>query len=350
MSQQDEDNNQPTAAWSALLAASDDDTKVIRIGSGDQSTAIIFKRVPAVPEGFPMGSRSIDDAQPVTRVVIEQEYWLSAFPITQLQWRQGVDWIKRHLSRKHKEFAATTKLDPDPSYFKGDYLPVEEVSWNDIQLWLYGLGELLDLGEIKFELRLPYEAEWEWACRAVRRTDGKYQACTWEFNGLNNFGDGEPALERCGWFKDNSGRATHRVGQRDPNALGLYDMHGNVWEWCTDLWLENYSGYWDGITMQELISVNSGGDNRLRVFRGGGWYISAWWCRSAFRSGGWPVDRYRNLGFRVGLFPGPNRASSSKTQADSEQRREAGTLRESAESQRDGFSSISLPPRSGRNF
>ncbi|MFN6139721.1 MAG: formylglycine-generating enzyme family protein [Planctomycetota bacterium] len=350
MSQQDEDNNQPTAAWSALLAASDDDTKVIRMGSEDQSTAMIFKRVPEVPEGFPMGSRSIGYAQPVTRVVIEQEYWLSAFPITQLQWRKGVEWIKQHPPSNWKELETINKLDPNPSRFKGDYLPVENVSWDDIRVWSSALSKLLDLGESKLELRLPYESEWEWACRAVRRTDGKYQACTWEFNGLNHFGDGEPALEKCGWFEDNSESSTQRVGQKDPNALGLYDMHGNVWEWCTDLWLENYSGYWDGITMQELISVNSGGGNGRRVVRGGGWFNSAWWCQSANRNRWWPDDRGRGRGFRVGLFPGPNRASSSKTQADWEQRREAGPLRDSAESQRDGLSSMSLPPRSGRNF
>ncbi len=285
-----------------------------------------------------MGDRRRDRASPVTRVVIDQDYWISAFPITQLQWRQGI------------ELGAITKLDPDPSYFKGDYLPVEQVCWDDIQLWLSGLRELLDFSETKFELRLPYEAEWEWACRAVKGTDGRYQACTCEFNGLNHFGDGEPAIEKCGWFKDNSGNSTHRVGQKDPNPLGLYDMQGNVEEWCSDLWLDNYSGYWDGITLQQLISVNSTGYDRHRVVRGGCWSYSAWWCQSAIRNWWWPDDRFRFQGFRVGLFPGPNRAQASKAQADSEQRREAETLQESAESQRDGFSSISLPPRSGRNF
>ncbi|MFM9064834.1 MAG: hypothetical protein ACKOOI_17615, partial [Pirellula sp.] len=86
------------------------------------------------------------------------------------------------------------------------------------------------------------------------------------------------------------------------------------------------------------------------VIRGGCWYDSAGWCRSANRDRWRPVNRGRFQGFRVGLFPGPNRAQSSKAQADSEQRREAETLQESAESQREGFSSISLPPRSGENF
>ncbi len=338
MSQNQEDNNQPTAAWTALLNSTDEDTKEIRIGSGNLSTAMIFKRVPAALEGFPMGDRRNEYASPVTRVVIEQDYWISAFPITQLQWRQGI------------ELGAITKLDPDPSYFKGDYLPVEQVSWDDIQLWLSGLRELLDFSETKFELRLPYEAEWEWACRAVRGTDGRYQACTWEFNGLNHFGDGEPAMEKCGWFVDNSERSTHRVGQKDPNQLGLYDMHGNVEEWCSDLLLKNYNSYWDGITLHEVIGVNSALNDCLRVIRGGCWFDSARGCQSAIRNWWRPDFRDWFQGFRVGLFPGPNRAQASKAQADSEQRREAGTLQESAESLREGFSSISLPPRSGRNF
>jgi formylglycine-generating enzyme required for sulfatase activity len=351
LSQNQEDNNQPTAAWTTLLNSTDEDTKVIRIGSGDQSTAMIFKRVPAALEGFPMGSRSMDDARPVTRVVIEEPYWMAAFPTTQLQWQVG---LKEFKAAGFSEYKTLANLYPG---FTGPYLPMERINWTDCQTWIECFNRLPQVQELLQKdsptpqsFGLPYECEWEWACRAVRGTDGRYQACTWEFNGLNHFGDGEPALEKCGWFADNSERSTHRVGQKDPNPLGLYDMHGNVWEWCTDRAVYNYSGYWDGITMQQLISVNSTGDKRHRVIRGGGWGNSARWCQSAIRDWWRPDLRYGVLGFRVGLFPGPNRAQSSKAQADSEQRREAETLQESAESQREGFSSISLPPRSGRNF
>jgi formylglycine-generating enzyme required for sulfatase activity len=351
LSQNQEDNNQPTAAWSALLASRDEDTKVIPILPRDLNTAMIFKRVPAALDGFPMGDRRLDRASPVTRVVIEAPYWLAAFPTTQLQWRSGIEAFHKAGVKDHQDLSECKPA------FSGDYLPMESVNWDDCVAWMNCLmrlphvrKELDNDPKNPFILRLPYEAEWEWACRAVPSTDGRYQACTWEFNGLNHFGDGEPAIERCGWFRYNSGSATHRVGQRDPNPLGLYDMHGNVDEWCADLWMENYSGYWDGLTLQEVIGLNSVLNERLRVIRGGSWGYSAWGCLSAFRFGWWPGNRNGLRGFRVGLFPGPNRASSSKTQADSEQRREAGTLRESAESQRDGFSSISLPPRSGRNF
>ena len=312
---------------------------------------MIFKRVPAALDGFPMGDRRLNSASPVTRVVIEAPYWLAAFPTTQLQWRSGIEAFHKAGVKEHQELRECK-----PS-FSGDYLPMESVNWDDCIAWLNCLTRL---PQVRKELDkdpknplilgLPYEAEWEWACRAVPRTDGKYQACTWEFNGLNHFGDGEPALERCGWFEENSGVLTHRVGLRDPNPLGLYDMHGNVDEWCADLWLKNYYDYWDGITIAEIVEINCAVSDRRRVVRGGDWFDSAGCCRSAYRDGGRPAYRGRFRGFRVGLFSGPNRASSSKTQADWEQRREAETLRESAESQRAGFSSLSLSPRSGRNF
>jgi hypothetical protein len=127
-------------------------------------------------------------------------------------------------------------------------------------------------------------------------------------------------------------------------------MHGNVWEWCMDRWVGDYSQYWDGITIKELREVNAASSDGLRAARGGSWYISAWWCRAAFRGRGAPDYRFRYLGFRVGLFPGPNRANASKTQVGSKLRREAETQREPTESPRAGFESMSMPPRSGENF
>ncbi|MFM7927554.1 MAG: hypothetical protein ACKO9Q_07545, partial [Pirellula sp.] len=127
MSQNQEENNQPTAAFTALLASSDSDTKVIRIGSGDQSTAMIFKRVPATPEGFPLGSRSMDDARPVTRVVIEEPYWMAAFPTTQLQWQVG---LKEFKAAGFSEYKTLANLNLG---FTGLYLPMERIDWTDCQ-------------------------------------------------------------------------------------------------------------------------------------------------------------------------------------------------------------------------
>jgi hypothetical protein len=114
-------------------------------------------------------------------------------------------------------------------------------------------------------------------------------------------------------------------------------MHGNVEEWCMDRWVDNYSQYWDGITIKELKEVNAASSERLRATRGGCWIYSAGWCRAADRCGWTPDYRGRDQGFRVGLFPGPNRANASKTQVGSKLRREAETQREPTESPRAGF-------------
>ena len=104
-----------------------------------------------------------------------------------------------------------------------------------------------------------------------------------------------------------------------------------------DRWVDDYSQYWDGITIKELKELNATGRDGRRATRGGSWDFSARWCRAAYRDGRWPGLRYWFLGFRVGLFPGPNRANASKTQVGSKQRREAETLREPTESPRAGF-------------
>jgi hypothetical protein len=127
-------------------------------------------------------------------------------------------------------------------------------------------------------------------------------------------------------------------------------MHGNVEEWCMDRWVGDYRQYWDGITIKEIKEVNAAYSDGQRALRGGGWYISARWCRAAYRFWRSPDNRGRILGFRVGLFPGPNRANASKTQAGSKLRREAETQREPTESPRAGFENMSMPPRSGENF
>jgi formylglycine-generating enzyme required for sulfatase activity len=297
----------------------------------EKPTPILFRKIPKCLDGFPMGSRSFPRTQPVTRVILEQDYWLAAFPITQLQWRKGVELFQ------HQKLPQAQQLNPQPSHHSGDYLPVELVSWDDVQLWLSMLSCLLLPESNALELRLPYEAEWEWACRAIQDGDANYRACTWEFNGASHFGDDAPAMEHNGWFYGNSGGATHRVGEKAPNPLGLYDMHGNVDEWCMDRWVGDYSQYWDGITIKELREVNAASSERRRASRGGCWFNSARWCRAAFRDRWTPVYRSGDLGFRVGLFPGPNRANASKTQVGSKLRREAETQREPTESPRAGF-------------
>ena len=130
--------------------------------------------------------------------------------------------------------------------------------------------------------RLPTEAEWEYACRAGTTTE-------------YSFGDDVSVLGDFAWFDDNSGSQTHPVGQKRPNGWGLYDMHGNVWEWCSD-WHGDYAAG----AVRDPAGPASGS---IRVLRGGCWYDSAGFCRSAFRIRFYPSYRFSNYGFRLALSP-----------------------------------------------
>ncbi len=230
------------------------------------SIGMEFMKVPAGE--FKMGSPSDesgrdDDEGPVHKVTIEDPYYLGIYEVTQEQWSEV--------------------MGSNPSKFKGDDLPVEKVSWNDVQEFIEKLNE--KEGTNKY--RLPSEAEWEYACRAGTTT-GYY------------FGDDELKLKDYAWYRDNSkgflglkSAATHPVGQKKPNPWGLYDMYGNVWEWCQDRYHSDY----DVAPSDE--SAWEDGSGSFRVMRGGGWLGDAGVCRSASR-GSYDIE-YRNyfLGFRV---------------------------------------------------
>jgi formylglycine-generating enzyme required for sulfatase activity len=169
----------------------------------------------------------------------------------------------------------------NPSYFKncGDECPVEQVSWNDIQEFI----KKLNRKEGTDRYRLPTEAEGEYACRAGTTT-------------AYSFGDDSGDLREYAWFGNNSERKTHPVGQLKPNDRGLYDMHGNVWEWCRD---------WYGDYPSGSVSDPTGHSSAAsRVVRGGSWRYRARNCRSAYRSGSTPGVRYDDYGFRLVLSPG----------------------------------------------
>lgn len=150
----------------------------------------------------------------------------------------------------------------NPSDFRGLDLPVENVSWNDCQEFIKRASQMDGR-----KYRLPKEEEWEFACRAGSTTD-------W---GRKANGECGP-LETMGWYEDNSKRRTHAVALKEPNAWGLFDMHGNVREWCEDLY----------------TAVNSS-----RVSRGGSWKIDARYCAASYRVYNYPDDRYSSLGFRL---------------------------------------------------
>ncbi len=163
------------------------------------------------------------------------------------------------------------------SNFKCDNLPVEQVSWNDVQEFIKKLNE--KEGTNKY--RLPSEAEWEYAVRAGTTT--RY-----------SFGDDESKLGEYAWYDSNSGSKTHPVGEKKPNPWGLYDMHGNVWEWVQDRFYDNYDGApTDGSAWERDDSL------RIRVLRGGCWCYNDDYLRSAARYRDAPDSRSYQFGFRL---------------------------------------------------
>jgi formylglycine-generating enzyme required for sulfatase activity len=161
----------------------------------------------------------------------------------------------------------------NPSNFKGAKNPVEQVSWNDAADFCRKASQT---GK---GFRLPTEAEWEYACRAGSRT----RFC---------FGDLDGSLGDYAWYDGNSGKQTHPVGEKKPNAWGLYDMHGNAWEWCGDWYADRY-----GAGSAKNPTGPSSGSSRVR--RGGGWGSSARDCRGAIRGGGVPDYSHGGVGFRA---------------------------------------------------
>ena len=205
-----------------------------------------------IPEGsFEMGSNKGEaNEKPVHRVTITKPYYLGKYEVTQGQWE--------------------AVMESNPSKFKGANLPVENVSWEDCQEFIKKLN-----AKGEGEYRLPTEAEWEYACRA------------------GTTGDYARSLDAMGWYVKNSGKANHQVGQKSPNAWGLYDMHGNVWEWCQDWYDREYYGKSSG---NDPTGPSVG---TRRVIRGGGWNAPAGYCRSADRYWNTPDNRNNVLGFRL---------------------------------------------------
>jgi formylglycine-generating enzyme required for sulfatase activity len=163
----------------------------------------------------------------------------------------------------------------NPSKFKGATNPVDMVSWNDATEFCKKLSE-----KTCQTVRLPTEAEWEYACRAGTQT---------QFS----FGDDPSALGDYDWWFGNSGATTHPVGQKKPNSWGLYDMHGNGWEWCAD-WYGDYP-------KRPVTDPQGPASGSFRVLRGGAWYGNPSSCRSARRFSITPDGRDINCGFRVAV-------------------------------------------------
>ena len=211
------------------------------------------------------GDHAYDNERPAHNVTIS-EFYMGRTEVTQRLWE--------------------AVMGTNPSSFKGDLRPVENVSWEDCQQIIQKLNnmksQLLPSDLSNWYFRLPTESEWEYAAR------GGQKSRHYKYAGSNN-------IDEVAWYTNNSGSQTHNVKQKKPNELGLYDMSGNVYEWCSD-WYGSYPSY--GVTNPQGAS-----SGQYRVARGGCWTLNARYCRVAHRGGSTPDDRDSRLGFRLVLAP-----------------------------------------------
>ena len=203
----------------------------------------------ATPE---QGNDAGANEKPAHQVTLS-DYYICKYEVTQEEWE--------------------VVMGNNPSYFKGSNRPVEKVSWYDCQEFIRKLNLLTGL-----TFSLPTEAEWEYAARGGSKSQG------YKYSGSNNIDD-------VAWYTRNSSSKTHKVGTKSPNELGIYDMSGNVWEWCSD-WYGSYSS----LSQANPTGPSSGSG---RVDRGGSWSFSAQLCRVSYRYYDMPDDRYHALGFRL---------------------------------------------------
>ncbi|MBV9390044.1 MAG: formylglycine-generating enzyme family protein, partial [Chroococcidiopsidaceae cyanobacterium CP_BM_ER_R8_30] len=227
---------------------------------------------------FWMGSPDTEEGRDVNEEPQHQvtvlPFWMGKFPVTQTQWR-AVAALPR----------INRSLNPNPSNFKGADLPVEQVSWHDAVEFCARLTQ-----KTGRDYRLPSEAEWEYACRAARMTP--FHVGETITTDIANY-DGK--------YTYSSGAGGHYRQQTTPvgsfqvaNAFGLYDMHGNVWEWCADSWHENYRGAPSDGSVWE-----SDGNDNYRLLRGGSWYCLPRLCRAAQRHWNHLDNGGSGIGFRI---------------------------------------------------
>ena len=232
----------------------------------------------AIPGGtFFMGSLKTEkerqDWETPQHQVTVQPFFFGKYPVTQAQWQAVAALPKINLT-----------LNPNPSCFRGENLPVENVSWDEAQEFCKRLWE--KTGKI---YRLPSEAEWEYACRAGTTTPFHFgETITSDLGnyiGVQIYREEPKGIDR---------KETTPVDNFPPNAFGLYDMHGNVWEWCADPW----HSYYHDAPKDGSVWIY-GGDNQYRQLRGGAWCYFPRCSRSAFRFKAAPSSRYPCMGFRV---------------------------------------------------
>ena len=212
--------------------------------------------------------------RPVHQVTVS-DFYIKKTPVTQKQW--------------------CDIMGNNPSHFKDcDECPVENISWNDVQDFIKKVN-----ANTGMKCRLPTEAEWEYAARgghkaSVENEKGDIHIGEYKYAGSNN-------LDQVGWYRENSKSKTHPVAIKKPNELGLYDMSGNVWEWCRDWYGDKY---YDECRKEGNVENPAGpGNGSFRVLRGGYWSSRAQRCRSAYRGYSYPDSRFNRIGFRLVFVP-----------------------------------------------
>jgi formylglycine-generating enzyme required for sulfatase activity len=275
----------PTAASSKESAGTraDDANATATQAQADAEEKKKRERFVLIPAGeFMMGSSDgVDNEKPVHRVRISQSFELGKYEVTQAEWE--------------------AVMKNNPSHFKGSNLPVESVSWDDAQAFIKKLNAKND----GYSYRLPTEAEWEYACRAGSSVDdaGSLAAMAWfgGNSGKTRLNVDEIFRTARGHYRkrlDDNGAQTHPVGQKQANAWGLYDMHGNVWEWCQDWYDKDY------YKNSPVADPSGPGTGSHRVTRGGGWGDIAVRCRSAVRGARPPAAQAdEGFGFRLVRTP-----------------------------------------------
>ena len=253
-----------SSSQSAPTSSSFSSTSSVSSGSNEISipvkNGISIDMVKVETGTFMMGAtsekqNSYDDEKPVHQVTLTNDYYMGKYEVTQALW-QAV-------------------MGSNPSKFKGDYLPVEMVSWDDCQEFISKLNSITGR-----KFRLPTEAEWEYAARGGKKSRG------YQYGGSNSISD-------VAWYTDNCSSKTHPVGTKQANELGIYDMSGNVYEWCQD-----WKGLYSSSSQTNPIGAVNG---PLRVFRGGSWLGYARLCRSSCRCYGTPNWCKDDLGLRLVL-------------------------------------------------
>lgn len=240
------------------------ETEMIDLGDGVQLELVLIR-----PGSFMMGSSTRDyDESPVHQVTLTEPYYIGKYEVTQAQWEKV--------------------MGENPSHFKGSSLPVDNVSWEDCQRFLVELRK-----KAGRRFALPTEAQWEYACRAGTTT-------------AYSFGDDEKNLAEHAWYAGNSELKTHPVGEKKPNPWGLYDIHGNVFEWCADWYSEAYhSG--------DATDPSGAPKGERRIVRGGAWLYVSDNLRSSDR-GFSPADyRINEYGLRCVMLTGDGPATNAAT-------------------------------------